>query len=209
MRTIRILACLAAACAVSAVAAAQAAAAPAFDAETFPVKVEGPSTNIQGFGGSLKGSKGETDFVTTCKKATLSTEEEGIGNPTKASPTLEVHPKFSECKLTVLGASSGAAESVSIGCNYVFHAVTPGELTGTMDIKCSGKPLLSEVTEQSKIVKVSVKIVPVGGELPFVSNRSIVIFESSSRECVSSASPFSIIIPYSIICRGNDVLIPS
>src|SRR5262245_34828098 len=80
----------------SAVAAEQAAAAPGFDAETFPVRVEGPSTNIQGFGGSLTGSKGETDFVTTCKKGTLSTEEEGVANPTNVSATLEVHPKFSE-----------------------------------------------------------------------------------------------------------------
>jgi hypothetical protein len=130
---------------VSAVAAASAAAAPEFDAAKYPVKVEGTSTNNQAWGSGAGTS--------LCKKAAFSTEEEGIGNPAKNSPTLEVHPHYSECVFS-RSVSGGPAEVVTTGCNYVFHAVKPAELKGTTDIKCASATVtVAQVTEQSKIIK--------------------------------------------------------
>jgi hypothetical protein len=107
------------------------------------------SLNSNGFADALGG------FVWVCKKATLGTEEEGAANPTKNSVTLEVHPSYTECIFTVQGTTKGSAEIVTTGCNYVFHAATPGQPTATTDIKCTTKALASEVTEKSKVIKVS------------------------------------------------------
>jgi hypothetical protein len=53
--------------------------------------------------------------------------------------------------------TGGKAEVSTTGCNYKFHAVTPGEFNGKTDIKCANTAALpsSTVTEKSKLVKVS------------------------------------------------------
>jgi hypothetical protein len=139
MRAKRLLASVVAVVAFSAIAAAQAAASPEFHAEKYPVKVEGSATNFQGFEG--------TGVASNCEAATAKTEEEGALNPTKDSKKLEVHPKYEKCILTLLGATSGAANVVTTGCNYVFNAAKPNEPTGTVDIKCAtGKEIKIEAT---------------------------------------------------------------
>jgi hypothetical protein len=145
MRTVRILACLAAVFAASAVAAASAAASPEFDAAKYPVGVTGNTLNQQGFAG--------TGVASNCKKATAN--EEGIPKkPEKNQPTLEIHPIYEECILTLLGLTGGKANVVSTGCNFVFHAVKPNEKTATTDVKCASTAQAGEVTEKSKIIKV-------------------------------------------------------
>jgi hypothetical protein len=150
MRTIRILACLAAVFAVSAVAAGSAAASPEFDAEQYPVRLEGIQLNNHGFGDP------EGKFAAVCEHATLKTEEEAIQNPTSSKPTLTVHPRYglspkpTKCVLTLRGAVTGEAVVNTEGCKYVFHAVPPNKLEGTTDVVC-GKQLLVTTPGNCKI----------------------------------------------------------
>jgi hypothetical protein len=150
MRTIRILASLAAVFAASAVAAASAAAAPEFDAEKFPVKVEGAATNFQGFGDSLGA------IASVCETATAETEVEGDANPTGNSASVKVHPiygspvKPTKCNLTLLGAASGEALVNSEGCQYTFHAVNPGKPEAATDVVC-GKTAATPTAGNCKI----------------------------------------------------------
>jgi hypothetical protein len=126
--------------------AAQAVAVPEFDAAKYPADTTGEATNQQGFEG--------TGVASNCLKAKASTEEESIVKPTTNKPTLEIHPTYEECILTLLGVTGGKAKVVTTGCNYVFHAAPPGELKGTTDTKCTGKSLGAvKLTEKSRTIK--------------------------------------------------------
>jgi len=136
MRTIRILACLAAVFAVSAVTAASAAAAPEFDAASYPVEEKGTGTNIQAFNGG--------GVIIACTEFTANTNEDAkSANPTKNSPTLKVHPKYSNCRGTI-AAGSFPVTVETAGCDYKVHAATPGKLEGSVDIECeAGKEIVN------------------------------------------------------------------
>jgi len=136
MRAMRILASVVVVVALGAITAAQAAAAPTFHAEKYPAHVEGAALNFQGFEG--------TGVASNCEEATAQTGEEKALDPTKDSATLEVHPIYKKCILTLLGTSSGAASVVTTGCNYVFHAAKPNTTQGSTDIKC----------EAGKVIKI-------------------------------------------------------
>jgi len=139
MRTIRILACLGAVFALGAITAASASASPEFDAAVYPttgVEQKATQLNIQGFNGG--------GVVIACRKFTANTNEEigkvGTGkeatNPKKNSPTLIVHPKYTECRGT-LAAGSFPVEVKTEGCNYRVHAATPGKSEGSVDVVCA------------------------------------------------------------------------
>src|SRR5207253_4900631 len=136
MRTIRFLGCLVAVFAVGAVTAASAEANPEFDAAMYPVEWKGTATNIHAFSGGGQ--------VIACRKATFNTNEEigkvGAGkeatNPKKNSPTLIVHPTYTECRGTL--AAGGFPVTVKTeGCNYRLHAAAPNKPEGTVDVVCA------------------------------------------------------------------------
>src|SRR2546422_6405273 len=88
-------------CTTGAILAASAWAIPAeFKAETYPVVEKSTSTNIHGF------SIAAGAVVSLCKAATFNTGEEGAENPTKESETLTVHPKYSECFISIPAGNS-------------------------------------------------------------------------------------------------------
>ena len=125
--------------ALGAFTAAQASAAPTFHAEKYPVHIEGHQLNFQGFEG--------TGVASNCEEATASTGEERAPDPTEDKTTLEVHPHYTKCIVTLLGVTSGAANVVTTGCNYVFHVAKPGTAEGSTDIKCeTGKSIKIEAT---------------------------------------------------------------
>src|SRR5947208_7791517 len=147
MRTIRILACLGAVFALGAITAASASASPEFDAAVYPttgVEQKATQLNIQGFNGG--------GVVIACRKFTANTNEEigkvGTGkeatNPKKNSPTLIVHPKYTECRGTL--AAGGFPVTVKTeGCNYRLHAAAPNKPEGTVDVVCAaGKAIVNE-----------------------------------------------------------------
>jgi len=139
MRSMRILASVVVVVALGAITAAQASAAPAFHAEKYPVHISGAALNNQGFEG--------TGVASNCTEATASTGEEKAVDPTKDATTLEVHPIYKNCILTLLGVTSGPANVITTGCNYVFHVAKPGSTEGSTDIKCeAGKAIKIEAT---------------------------------------------------------------
>ena len=139
VRAMRTLASVIVVVALGAFAAPQAVAAPTFHAEKYPAHLEGAQLNVQGFEG--------TGVASSCEEATASTEEEGASNPNADKNTLEVHPSYKKCILTLLGITSGAATVVTTGCNYVFHAAKPNTTEGSTDIKCAaGKAIKIEAT---------------------------------------------------------------
>jgi hypothetical protein len=136
MKRIRLIGlAFAMACAASAIAAASASTQPPpfeFRAETYPVQVNGANTSTHRF-------EFGPAALAECHKATFNTFEEGAPNPTKESTTLEVHPRYGECRLdlSVLGNNASTAVRTT-GCNYVLKAIGPGEKNGPIAIKCSG-----------------------------------------------------------------------
>jgi len=153
MRAMKILASVVVIVALSAIMAAQAAASPEFDAEKFPVKVEGVQLNNQGFGDSLAA------IAANCENATAKTEEEAVPNPGANSATLRIHPTYglpkpTKCVLTLLGVTSGESVVNSEGCQYVFHAAPPGSATGTTDVSC-GKQAATPTPGNCKITSVA------------------------------------------------------
>jgi len=135
----RILASVVVVVALGAFTAAQASAAVLFHSEKYPAHVEGAALNNQGFEG--------TGVASNCTTATASTGEEKAPDPTKDAATLEVHPIYSGCILTLLATTSGAANVVTTGCNYVFHVAKPNTTEGSVDIKCeAGKAIKIEAT---------------------------------------------------------------
>src|SRR5262249_8888418 len=78
-----------------------------------------------------------------CKNATFKSGEEGAPNPAGPQETLEVHPIYTNCEITIGGVFK--AEVNTTGCNYVFHVAEPRSKTGSADIVCqAGKKI--EVT---------------------------------------------------------------
>jgi len=132
MKRIRLIGLtVAAVCALSALLASSAfATLPEFRAETYPVVEKSNSTNIHGF--SIAGGA----VVSLCETATFNTGEEGAPNPTKESTTIEVHPKYSNCFISI-GAGNSAATVNSEGCNYVLTAKSPGTTGGLVSVKCA------------------------------------------------------------------------
>jgi IPT/TIG domain len=119
---------LALAVAVSAVTAAAASANPEFDAAIYPVEWKGTNTNIHGFSGG--------GVVIVCRKATFNTNEDAkTPNPTKNSPTLTVHPVYTECRGS-LNVGNFPVEARTTGCDYQLHAVPPSKPEGSLDIEC-------------------------------------------------------------------------
>jgi len=104
------------------VVAASAASAHLFEAEKYPVKVKAKTSNPQGF--EIPGA------VSVCQKGTFE------GSATGASETLEVHPVYSECTVSIGAVKHVAAEVVTTGCNYKFHAAAVGTTEGTVDVDC-------------------------------------------------------------------------
>jgi hypothetical protein len=115
---------LVAALAISATAAAS--TGWQFKAATYPVTSTSNGTNPHGF--EIAGA------TSVCKKAEFKSGEEGAPNPAGPQETLEVHPKYSECEITI--GSVFKAEVNTTGCNYVFHVAEPRSKNGTADIKC-------------------------------------------------------------------------
>ncbi|HWW90437.1 MAG TPA: hypothetical protein VNY35_06640 [Solirubrobacteraceae bacterium] len=135
MRTISTSVCLVAVVALSAVLAASASALPEFDALNFPVKATANAT-FHGF--EIPG------LVTVCNKASFNTGEENAPPFTKDSPTLAVHPIYTECTATTV-SNTGKAKVITTGCSYVFTAVAPTKNEGTARITClTGKEIKIE-----------------------------------------------------------------
>jgi hypothetical protein len=117
---------LVAAVAMSAVAAASASAFTKFEAAKYPVKVTAT-------GGTQTFEAGGATSV--CEKLKAKTGEEGAPDPTGPSETLEIHPKYEVCNVTIAGVKV-SAKVTTTGCNYKFHA------PGTVDVKCvTGKSI--------------------------------------------------------------------
>jgi len=112
------------------VTAASAASAHGFKAEKYPYTVKARATDPQGF--QISGS------VSVCQKATLE------GKETTGSETLEVHPKYEQCEVELAGTFKAKVNTE--GCNYLFHAATPGTPEGSVDLVCqTGKEIEVEV----------------------------------------------------------------
>jgi hypothetical protein len=113
---------------------AASASASTFLAAKYPVLVKGLSTNIQGF--EITGA------VSVCEHAHFMTGEEGAINPTGPSATLLIHPTYLHCHVSIGGLPLTAANVLTKGCNYVFHAVLSLEAGGTVDIECEAGKLI-------------------------------------------------------------------
>src|SRR5262249_30318120 len=104
-------------------------------AGAYPVNSISHATNPHGF--EIAGA------TSVCKKGEFKSGEEGAPNPAGPQETLEVHPKYSECEITIGGVFK--AEVNTTGCNYVFHVAEPRSKNGSADIVCqAGKKI--EVT---------------------------------------------------------------
>lgn len=124
--------------ALSAIAVAP-ASAHEFKAAKYPVKVKGKNSNLQGF--EIPGA------VSVCTTGTFNTGEEGAPNPTGPSATLEIHPKYTGCTVSIGAVKHVAAEVTTKECNFVFHAAAPNTTEGTVDVKCvGGKSIEIKVT---------------------------------------------------------------
>jgi hypothetical protein len=108
-----------------------------FKAATYPVTSTSNGTNNHGF--EIAGA------TSVCKKAEFKSGEEGAPNPAGPQTTLEVHPKYSECEITLKGIAKAIVNTT--GCNYVFHVATPRTKEGTTDIKCTGGHKIEVVDE--------------------------------------------------------------
>jgi len=107
-------------------ASASAATAADFKAAAYPAEVEAKQLGDQGFQ--------VTGAVSVCKKAKF------LGTLAAESPTLEVHPTYSEC--TVELAGTHAATVTTTGCNLRFAAAAPATKEGTVAIVCeTGKEI--------------------------------------------------------------------
>jgi hypothetical protein len=127
---------LAAALAMSATAAAS--TGWQFKAATYPVKSTSSATNPQGF--EIAGA------TSVCKNATFKSGEEGAPNPAGAQDTLEVHPVYTNCEITIGGVFKAVVNTT--GCNYLFHAAEPRSKNGTTDVVCqAGKKIEVTVSE--------------------------------------------------------------
>lgn len=107
--------------------AASSASAHQFKAAEYPavVTAEGGTQTFE-----IGGAKG------VCKSVTSKTGEEGAPNLIAASATLQVHPKYKECHVT-LNETQIPVKTVTTGCNYVFHAAAPSSKEGTLDVQCA------------------------------------------------------------------------
>jgi hypothetical protein len=124
---------LVAAFALSAVAAS-AASAHSFESTTnkYPVHVTAIG-GIQTFEAAAAKS--------VCEKLKAGTGEEGAPDPTGPSESLEIHPKYEKCNVTISGVNVPATVTTT-GCNYVFHAAAVNTKEGTVDVKCvTGKSI--------------------------------------------------------------------
>lgn len=125
---------LAVAFAISATAVTAASASTyqyGFKAAEYPAETK--STN----GASIHGFE-ITGAVSLCEEAKFNTNEEKAPNPKGPQKTLEVHPTYSKCFLSLSAGAASAANVRTTGCNYVLTALEPGLKTGAISIKCEG-----------------------------------------------------------------------
>jgi hypothetical protein len=134
---------LALAIAICAVASASAAEPYqyGFKASEYPVEQLSTNTNIHGFE--------VTGAVSLCEEAKFDTNENGAPNPTGPQHTLEVHPVYNKCSISLPGGT-GTATIRTNKCNYVLTATEPGTVSaeknnGAVQIKCVARGEAIEV----------------------------------------------------------------
>jgi hypothetical protein len=126
-----------------------------FKAAEYPAENLSTNTNIHGFE--------VTGAVSLCEEAHFNTNENGAPNPKGPQHSLEVHPTYSKCSIS-LPASTGEAVVRTNKCNYVVTAIEPGTVgaeknNGEVQIKCVGRGEAIEV-ESLKVIGCIIKTGP-------------------------------------------------
>jgi len=110
------------------------------------VEVLGTQTNDQGF--EIIGA------VSVCPNAMFTTNGAVATGLSSGTETLLIHPEYTNCKVTLAGATHNATVETT-GCNYVFHAAAELSTTGTVDVECeSGKEIKVKVSGLNCEIKV-------------------------------------------------------